>query len=477
MKDINRLIRLLHLKFDDNELESKFYDDYIDKSLPAIRGGFILAIILYVAFGVLDIWMVPYSKKIIWSIRFLFVCPALVIAFILTYTNFFRNNMQLIPSVTSIIVGVGVVLMIAISKKEELGYSHYYAGLFLVIIWIYTFLRLRFIYAIISALIILISYEIVIIFLKRMLDGGLHTPEFTLFLSNNFFFLSANICGVVACYLIESYNRKDFLQRIDIKKAYEDLKYSQEQLVQSEKMASLGQLVAGVAHEINTPIGVGVTAASILVSKVEEILSLHKNNSMKKSTFETFLSNVSETSNLILKNLLHTDNLIRSFKMVTADQTSQDKRSFNLNLYIKDIILSLTPKIKKTHHQIKIACPETIEMYGSPGALAQIITNLLLNSFIHAYVDDQRGDININVRQEKDNVIITFSDNGCGIPKENLKKIFDPFFTTARSKGGTGLGLHIVYNIVCNTMKGKILCESTVGEGTTFTVILPSMSA
>jgi len=259
----------------------------------------------------------------------------------------------------------------------------------------------------------------------------------------------------------------------ELKKTNEELKKSQNQLVQSEKMASLGQLVAGVAHEINTPIGIGVTAASHFQDITDNILSLYETKQMKKSELEGYFSDAKETSSLILSNLRRTGDLIISFKMVSSDQTSHVQRVFNLKLYIEDIILSLKPKLKHYPLKIEIDCPEKIELDSYPGAFAQVITNLIMNSLNHAYDKGQEGNININVELQNSNVIIRFCDDGKGIPAENRKKIFDPFFTTSRGSGGTGLGLHIVFNVINQTLKGNITCESAVGIGTTFIIRIP----
>jgi PAS domain S-box-containing protein len=253
----------------------------------------------------------------------------------------------------------------------------------------------------------------------------------------------------------------------------DELERSQEQLVQSEKMASLGLLVAGVAHEINTPIGIALTTASRMVTITQNIKAAIANNTMKKSEFEKYLADIEIGNDLTVRNLKRTADLIKSFKMVSADQTSQEIRKFNLKSYFADIIMSLRPKLKQTTHEIEIQCPEALEMESNPGAFAQILTNLIMNSLIHAFDEGVRGKIIISCEKKEDNIILRYSDNGNGIPEEHLKKIFDPFFTTKRGSGGTGLGLNIVFNIVTQTLKGNVKCESKEGQGTTFIFELP----
>ncbi|WP_252132087.1 ATP-binding protein [Clostridium caldaquaticum] len=255
--------------------------------------------------------------------------------------------------------------------------------------------------------------------------------------------------------------------------AMEKLQITQNHIVQSEKMAALGGLVAGVSHEINTPVGVSVTAASHLQEKTKELIDLYHNNSMKKSDFEKYLNITNESADIILSNLQRASELITSFKQVSADQSNEEKRVFKIKEYINQILLSLKPKLKKTKINVKVNCDENLEVYSYPGALSQIVTNFVMNSLFHAFEQGQEGEIEFNIKREESNIIFIYSDNGKGINKNILGKIFDPFFTTKRGKGGTGLGLNIVYNIVIHKLKGTIECESEEGKGTTFKIIFP----
>ena len=259
----------------------------------------------------------------------------------------------------------------------------------------------------------------------------------------------------------------------EIKEKTERLDQSRKRLIQSEKMASLGQLVAGVAHEINTPVGIGITVSSHLVDQTREIISAFDKNKMTKSALSQFFGKTLETSELILTHLVQTGDLVRSFKMISADQTVHEKRSFMLKAYLDDIIISLKPKLKKALHRVTVACREDVEIDSYPGALAQIITNLIINSLLHAYGEGEKGNIRIEVSTEETDVILVYSDDGKGISPENIEKIFDPFFTTKRGEGGTGLGLHIIYNTVTQILKGSISCESTLGQGARFSIRLP----
>lgn len=254
----------------------------------------------------------------------------------------------------------------------------------------------------------------------------------------------------------------------------ETLKRTQTQLIQSEKMSALGNLVAGVAHEINTPIGISVTAVSHLAEKTTELTKSFHSNQITRSELEKYLELGREMSSIILINLERAANLIRSFKQLAVDQSSEVKRVFNVQAYIKEVLLSLQPKLKKTKHQIKIDCPDDLEIKSYPGALSQIITNLIMNSLIHAFSEDESGLITFTVIRDQSTINFSYSDNGKGITRESLGKIFNPFFTTMRGKGGTGLGLHIVYNIVTQTLHGTINCQSQQNNGTTFNISFPA---
>lgn len=259
----------------------------------------------------------------------------------------------------------------------------------------------------------------------------------------------------------------------ELTEALENLKTTQGQLIESEKMAALGQLVAGISHEINTPAGVSITAASFLEQKTKEIRKVYEDGKMKRDDFLEYIDVCSESSRIILSNLLRSSDLIRSFKQVAVDQSNVEKRRFNVKEYIEQILLSLMPKLKLTKHSVKINCDEDLVIVSFPGAIAQVVTNFIMNSLMHAYDEGVEGNMLLDIRKAKDKIVFKYSDDGKGIKKEFLSKIFDPFFTTKRGSGGTGLGLNIVYNIVTQKLDGSIKCISEVGEGTTFIIELP----
>ena len=254
--------------------------------------------------------------------------------------------------------------------------------------------------------------------------------------------------------------------------AFEDLKYAQQSLVETEKLASLGRLVAGVAHEINTPIGISVTVNSALEIEYKKIDQLLKDQILTKKTLEHFVSRVGEAVVLMGRTLETASDLVQNFKQVSADQVSSKRRVFDLKTMISELLATLAPTYKQ--HSIQQQVPDGISLDSYPGSLAQVITNLTTNALTHGYDEEDKGTISIDIESiEQHKVQIVFKDNGKGIAVSNIDKVFEPFFTTKRGSGGTGLGLNIVHNIVTSILGGRIRVQSELGKGTVFTIELP----
>lgn len=262
----------------------------------------------------------------------------------------------------------------------------------------------------------------------------------------------------------------------ELQESITNLKNTQKQLIESEKMASLGGLVAGVAHEINTPIGVSYTSVTFLEEKLHDTFKKYKDGTIKKSDLEKFFEQANESVRNITNNLYRASELIKSFKQVAVDQTSEAKRRINVRNYIDEILLSLKPKFKHTKHNITVLGNSDIFINSYPGALMQIFTNLIINSLIHGFDGVESGEISIEIiPSDLDGKILTFiyKDNGVGMNEEQSAKLFDPFFTTRRDVGGSGLGMHIVYNLVTQKLGGVISVISTKTAGTEFTINIP----
>jgi signal transduction histidine kinase len=252
-----------------------------------------------------------------------------------------------------------------------------------------------------------------------------------------------------------------------------DLKRTQEHLIEARKLAALGDVVAGIAHEINTPVGNGVTCASHLAEEATATAARLDAGTLKKSELTRFLAAAAEEAKLIVGNLSRAAELIRSFRQVAADERSEARRCFRLKAYLQDIVFNLRPKLRQTPHQISIDCPPDLEIDGYPGALSQVVNNLIINALDHAFTAEKPGHIGIAARALDGDVEIRLSDDGKGIAAEHLPRIFERFFTTSRQLGGTGLGLFIVDTLVRGKMQGEIRCESRLGEGTTFIIRIP----
>jgi C4-dicarboxylate-specific signal transduction histidine kinase len=258
-----------------------------------------------------------------------------------------------------------------------------------------------------------------------------------------------------------------------LSKSLAELKAMQNKLVEQEKLASLGTLVAGVAHEINTPIGVAITAASHLDESSSHLLKGFLSGQLTKGVFRESIDDMRETTAMILKNLERAAELVRSFKMVAVDQSNEEKREFNLQDYLNTIVMSLRPQIKRTRHEVVLEVPDNISLYSYPGAYSQIFTNLIMNSLIHGFKGVEQGTIRIVARREGEHLKIDYFDNGHGIAAEIRDKIFDPFVTTSRHDGGSGLGTHILYNLVTQALKGSIESLYDTEQGVHFALDIP----
>ena len=262
--------------------------------------------------------------------------------------------------------------------------------------------------------------------------------------------------------------------RKDAERALRDLKEAQAHLIQSEKMAALGSMVAGVAHEINTPIGIALTGASLIAERTCGIRRDFEGGTLRKPDFADFLDTAGEATHLMLLNIDRAAQLIQSFKQIAVDQASEERRVFDLGGYIDEVLRSLGVRIKRAAHTVVVDCPADLVVDGYPGALSQVLTNLVMNSIAHGYAPGQQGALRVAVRAVGDDEVeLVYADDGRGIPPELHGKVFEPFFTTSRGSGGSGLGLNIVYNIATRKLKGRIALDSGPGRGTAFTLRFP----
>jgi signal transduction histidine kinase len=252
-----------------------------------------------------------------------------------------------------------------------------------------------------------------------------------------------------------------------------ELRETQEKLIRSERLASLGGLVAGVAHEINTPVGIVVLSVSTLELYAAEMQQLLDAGSMHRSDLRKFVAVTKQAAQLIHANAERAATLVRSFKEVSTDQVSEARRGFRVKPYLDDLLASLRPSYKHRPITVALTGDADVEMDSYPGALAQVLSNLVMNSLTHGFVGGVEGRIDIAVlAAAPDAVTIRYQDDGAGIAPEHLGRVFEPFFTTRRGAGGTGLGLSIVHNIVTRVLGGSIRVSSEPGAGTVFHLTL-----
>jgi signal transduction histidine kinase len=260
---------------------------------------------------------------------------------------------------------------------------------------------------------------------------------------------------------------------VEINRTLEVLQTTQAELVERAKFASLGTVVAGVAHEVNTPIGVGVTAATALKQATQRLQKKVEAGELKKSDLLSYVEVATRSSDILEANLGRAAELVRSFKQVAVDQSSEAIRVVELGQYIHDVMTSLRPELRKAGHGVTVDAPDPVELETTPSAIWQIVSNLVMNSILHAFEPGQRGHLTISVTRAEEAAIIVYRDDGRGMSPDVRRRIFEPFFTTRRGQGGSGLGLSIVYNLVTKTLGGTILCTSAQDVGTEFMITIP----
>jgi PAS domain S-box-containing protein len=273
--------------------------------------------------------------------------------------------------------------------------------------------------------------------------------------------------------------RTEELQHANEELAYtlETLNKAQEELVRSEKLAALGSLVAGIAHELNTPIGNSLMVASTLVDQTRALTASYQDSGLKRSTLEHYIGDAGKAGDILVRNLQRAANLVTGFKQVAVDQTSSQRRKFSVAEVVSEIMLTLWPTFKKSAIQVEQSVPQGLMMDSYPGPLGQVITNLVNNALLHGFEGRQSGTISISADESAEGWLeLVVTDDGIGIPAANLNRIFDPFFTTKLGAGGSGLGLNITHNIVTGILGGRIRVQSEPGNGSAFILTLPLLA-
>jgi len=261
---------------------------------------------------------------------------------------------------------------------------------------------------------------------------------------------------------------------IYVDKLYRVLDATREELIRKDKLAALGELVAGVAHEISTPLGVAVTAASLTADRLQEVEQAFVAGSLRRQDLQHGLGQAQEATRMTLGNLRRAADLVANFKQIAVDQTSEALRTVALGPYLRELVASLAPLFRRTQHRVVVVEESAVEVTTRVGAVSQVCTNLIQNALLHAYPRAEvTGTITLSVDREGDAAVIVCRDDGEGMPEAVLRRIYEPFFTTLRGRGGSGLGMHIVHALVTEVLRGSVAVASTPGAGTQVTVRLP----
>lgn len=258
-----------------------------------------------------------------------------------------------------------------------------------------------------------------------------------------------------------------------LSQSVEQLQQAQSQLIESEKLAALGGLVAGVAHEVNTPLGIAVTATSVLSETLDSLRQQFTAQTLTSQQFSDLLAQASDSTQMLVNNLQRAARLVRDFKQTAVDQVSEARSQFQVEQVLRALIASLHPETRKVPVEPLLECPSGLQMNSLPGVLTQVLANLILNSVRHAFADQAAPLIEIRLQEQGEQVLLDYCDNGCGVPESLRERIFEPFFTTKRGSGGSGLGLNIVYNLVARKLGGKLEFSSQPGQGVHFRLSLP----
>jgi len=474
------------------ELEDSFRDQFCQDSITQIRIVLITATIMYGIFGFLDTRVFKEYSVILSSIRYAVVCPALLGVFFLTFNERFCRIMQPVNSLLLILSASGVFVM-AYRAPQDYIFS-YYAGIVLVLMFGYTLSKLRFIYATCAGWLILALYELTTLTLGQ--------ESLVVFLTNNFFFISVNLLGMLSCYSIEYSARKEFYstwllrqeesrvrdinarlestvekRTAELRNALNKQEEMQDKLVESEKIEALGNLVAGIAHEINTPIGVGITATSFLEYKLKAFNEREDTHLDPDEELEKLSVVMHEGISLTLRNLLKAAELIRMFRLVAVNHTGERKITIGLKYYLEEIVKGVDKGDDSAEYIINIQCSEELEIKNCPDHFAIVVSNIVKNAFQHGFKGLESGLFTLEVAAKGDTVSMDFIDNGNGMSDESVLNIFNPFYTTARQEAHTGLGMHITHSIVNRVFSGRISCKSMPGKGTAINVNFPRFSS
>jgi len=460
----------------DSQREAQFRADYAVTSLTNVRFGLALGATLYGLFAPLDVWMLPESWRQAHLIRFMVVVPVCLGALALTFTQRIRRHLQELVVVFVLFAGLGIVCMILVSQEQEPGFRYYYAGLMLVLTYSFTVVRLRFRATAVCCIVIIIAYEFVAVLDQRLLSEGFLQGRGPIFINNNFFLVSAGVITLIGAYVLEDYSRKDFRQRNELAIALEELRVMQAQLVQSERTSATANIVAGLLHELNNPIGAIVGAADVVYRGAQQLgLEDRKDTSqINQEQIRKHSKTISaiRTSATALKDaterVKQTLDVLKRFTHLDQAQ-SED---YDLNQALADCLTLLA---RETGDRITVNTEfgelPTIRCRASE--INQLLMSVLKNA-VEAIPTS--GEIDIRTSAREGSLHIDIMDTGVGIPEERLKNLFTPSFARERGRVKLSLGLMTSHSIV-QRHRGEIAVESKQGAGTRVHIRLPETAA
>lgn len=468
---MHKILLRFNLRFADAHDEKRFVRHFTLDDLGRTQAAMVLGAFVYCSFSAMDWILSPEAWAVATAIRLAVALLVLLPATLLLTWPSARPWAERIYLVYCVVPGCMLSVIYVFLRPS---FDHGAAGMIVVILFVSTLLPLR------------VPSFTLFAFLTWMCFALFDTIA----THDNPGLSLVNNAEIGAAYALSLYGvgarefraRRQFrtTEELQVEKerseiALAELRATQAHLIQAEKLAALGQLVTGVAHEINTPIGLALTTSTAFDHHLGQLRCSVASGQISRSRLTRCVEQLSEGTRLIFSNLTRAADLVDSFKQVAVDQATEERRSFDVRDWLVELMSTLGPLLRRKGHEVRLACADGIVLDSYPGPLAQVISNLAFNSVLHAYPDGRTGTLAIDVvRLGEERIRIVFRDNGIGIAKINIHKIFEPFFTTRRDKGSVGLGLHIAFNIVTSTLKGQIGFCSEENVGTEFIIDLPN---
>ncbi|WP_132253887.1 sensor histidine kinase [Methylobacterium segetis] len=464
------LLIKLGLRFEQPADERDFVRHFTLDDLGRTRAAMLLGAFVYCAFSVWDWILDPAVWTTTLAIR---LAVAGFVLLPLTAALGSRPAQSWAEPIYLAYCAVPGCVLSLIYLRLEPGFDHAAAGMIIVILFVSTLLPLR--------LTSLAAFCVLTWTCFALCESFAVHERAGMRFVNNFEIGMAYALSLYAVGAREVRARRQFQTERALRREMErseralaELRDAQAHLVQAEKLASLGQLVAGVAHEINTPLGLALTTSTAVEGDLRRLVATVESGQVRRSDLTQAIARLREGMGLLFANLTRAADLVTSFKQVAVDQANEERRSFELRPWLHELMSTLGPLLRRKGHALRIACEDAVILDSYPGALAQVISNLALNAVIHGFPEGHAGHLDLSVsRTEEGGLRLVFRDDGVGIPADQLQKVFEPFFTTRRDQGSTGLGLHIVFNLVVSKLQGRIELASGTGTGTRFTITLP----